>query len=65
MQIFSSAVEQLGEDAALPCVQNVKRFLLRGLGVHHGGLLPLLKEVVEILFQESLVKVLLSYNEGI
>jgi superfamily II RNA helicase len=25
--------------------------------VHHSGLLPLLKELVEILFQESLVKV--------
>jgi hypothetical protein len=34
--------------------------LRRGIGIHHGGLLPILKEVVEILFQESLLKVLFS-----
>lgn len=28
--------------------------------VHHGGLLPLLKEVVELLFAKSVVKVLIA-----
>ena len=31
--------------------------LKRGVGVHHSGLLPILKEVIEILFQENLIKV--------
>lgn len=31
--------------------------LKRGIGVHHSGLLPVLKEVIEILFQEGLIKV--------
>ena len=31
--------------------------LKRGIGIHHSGLLPILKEVIEILFQEGLVKV--------
>jgi len=31
--------------------------LKRGIGVHHSGLLPILKEVIEILFQEGLIKV--------
>lgn len=32
--------------------------LLRcGIGIHHSGLLPIIKEVVEILFQEQLIKV--------
>lgn len=31
--------------------------LKRGLGVHHSGILPILKEVVEMLFQKGLVKV--------
>ena len=31
--------------------------LQRGIGVHHSGLLPILKEVIEILFQENLIKV--------
>jgi len=31
--------------------------LLKGVAVHHSGLLPILKELVEILFQEHLIKV--------
>lgn len=34
--------------------------LKKGVGIHHGGLLPILKEVIEILFQESLVKCLFA-----
>lgn len=34
--------------------------LKRGIGIHHGGLLPILKELVEILFAESLIKVLFA-----
>ena len=32
--------------------------LERGLGVHHSGVLPILKEVVEMLFAKGLVKVI-------
>ena len=31
--------------------------LKRGIGIHHSGLLPILKEVIEIMFQEGLLKV--------
>ncbi len=31
--------------------------LKRGIGVHHSGILPILKEVVEMLFGRGLVKV--------
>jgi replicative superfamily II helicase len=31
--------------------------LRRGIGIHHSGLLPILKEIIEILFQEGLLKV--------
>ena len=34
--------------------------LRRGIGIHHSGLLPILKEVIEILFQEGLVKALFA-----
>lgn len=36
--------------------------LKRGIGVHHSGILPILKEVVEMLFQEGLVKVRSGHN---
>ena len=34
--------------------------LKRGIGVHHSGVLPLLKEVVEMLFQRGWVKLLFA-----
>jgi antiviral helicase SKI2 len=47
-------------DSRLPQVVRMEEMLLRGFGVHHGGLLPVLKEAVEILFSQSVVKVLLA-----
>jgi len=35
----------------------VHEMLKNGIGVHHSGILPILKEVVEMLFQRGLVKV--------
>ena len=32
--------------------------LKRGIGTHHSGILPILKEVVEMLFGKGLVKVI-------
>lgn len=32
-------------------VEAILPLLKRGVGIHHGGLLPILKEVIEILFQ--------------
>jgi hypothetical protein len=31
--------------------------LQRGIGVHHSGLLPILKELIELLFQDGHIKV--------
>lgn len=39
----------------------MQSLLKRGIGVHHSGILPILKEVVEMLFQEGLVKVQSSF----
>lgn len=47
-------------DSKLPQVLRVEELLLRGIGVHHGGLLPILKEAVELLFARSVVKVLFA-----
>jgi hypothetical protein len=45
------------DDRRLPQIQHVLPKLRRGIGVHHSGLLPIVKEVIEILFQEGLLKV--------
>ena len=35
-------------DADLPQITRLHDMLYRGIGVHHGGLLPILKETVEM-----------------
>ncbi|RFU36181.1 hypothetical protein B7463_g170, partial [Scytalidium lignicola] len=60
-KVFESAIESLSdEDKQLPQVQHILPLLRRGIGVHHSGLLPILKETIEILFQENLIKVLFA-----
>jgi superfamily II RNA helicase len=38
----------------------ISELLMRGVAFHHSGLLPLLKEIIEILFAKGLVKVLFA-----
>ena len=60
-KVFHSALEMLSdEDKQLPQIQNILPLLKRGIGIHHSGLLPILKETIEILFQEGLIKVLFA-----
>lgn len=47
-------------DSQLPQVLTICEMVQRGIGVHHGGLLPILKEAVEILFSRNLIKVLFA-----
>lgn len=49
-----------GSDKKLPQIARMRDLLSRGIGIHHGGLLPIMKEVVEILFARGLVKVLFA-----
>lgn len=60
-RVFSNAIMSLSEaDRDLPQIANILPLLEKGIGVHHSGLLPILKETIEILFQESLIKVLFA-----
>ena len=60
-KVFHNALEMLSEeDRSLPQIQNILPLLRRGIGIHHSGLLPILKETIEILFQEGLIKVLFA-----
>ncbi|KAM0678285.1 Exosome RNA helicase MTR4 [Binucleata daphniae] len=59
--IFTNALQNLTEeDRNLPLITNMLPMLLKGIGIHHSGLLPILKEIVEILFQEGLLKILFA-----
>lgn len=60
-QVYKNAIESLSEDdRLLPQVEALLPLLKRGIGIHHGGLLPILKEIVEILFSEGLIKALFA-----
>ncbi|KAH7674653.1 RNA helicase protein [Dioscorea alata] len=60
-QVFQNAVLCLSEeDRSLPAIELMLPLLQRGIAVHHSGLLPIIKELVELLFQEGLVKALFA-----
>lgn len=60
-QVFRNAIDSLSDDdKTLPQVDAILPLLRRGIGIHHGGLLPILKEVIEIMFGEGLLKCLFA-----
>jgi len=60
-QVFQAAVRRLhGNDKNLPQILKMRQMLSLGIGVHHAGLLPIVKEVVEIIFGLGLCKVLFA-----
>lgn len=59
--VFDNAIMSLNEeDRSLPQITAILPLLLRGIGIHHSGLLPIVKEVVELMFHEGLVKCLFA-----
>jgi len=59
LRFFESSIKKIRpEDRQLPQVKMIKDLLSCGIGVHHGGMLPILKEIVEILLAEGYVKFL-------
>ena len=41
-------------------LQEMKMYILHGVAVHHAGLLPFLKEIVEMLYSDGLLKILFA-----
>ncbi|KAI0172904.1 antiviral helicase [Hypoxylon sp. FL1284] len=60
MIIQKSIARLRPEDRVLPQIIRLRELLSRGIAVHHGGLLPIVKEIVELLFAQTLVKVLFA-----
>lgn len=60
-KVYENAVAALNEeDRKLPQIVGILPILRRGVGIHHSGLLPIAKEIVELLFQEGLIKALFA-----
>lgn len=58
---FQNNIRHLkGTDRELPQVLMMQELLEGGIGIHHSGILPILKEIVEMLFQTGVVKLLFA-----
>ncbi|KAL3231415.1 Antiviral helicase SKI2 [Nakaseomyces bracarensis] len=60
MFIEKSITRLRKEDRELPQILKIRSLLERGIAVHHGGLLPIVKELIEILFSKGFIKVLFA-----
>lgn len=61
IKFFNRCVGVLSkEDQQIPQITKVKEILKLGIGIHHAGLLPILKETIEILYSKGLIKVLFA-----
>ena len=53
---FSKSILRLSkQDQLLPQIQSTYQLLIKGIGLHHSGMLPLLKEIVEMLFCQGYI----------
>ncbi|XP_043255011.1 helicase SKI2W [Colletes gigas] len=58
---FQNNIKHLkGTDRQLPQVLMIQELLQNGVGIHHSGILPILKEIIEMLFQSGIVKLLFA-----
>ena len=48
------------EDRNIPQVRELQEILPSGIGMHHSGLLPILKEAIEVLYSNGLIKILFA-----
>ena len=48
------------EDKQIPQIKELREMLRNGIGIHHSGLLPILKEIIEILYSKGIIKILFA-----
>ncbi|GAW80164.1 DEAD/DEAH box helicase [Plasmodium gonderi] len=58
--IKESIAKLCTQDRELNQIKTLTKLLEKGIGIHHSGLLPILKEIVEILFSKGLIKTLFA-----
>lgn len=64
-----SEIEQIWNSYLLPFKEETEKssqyndvfnYAMKGIGIHHSGMIAILKEIVEILYEKKLIKILLS-----
>ena len=60
-EIYICAILTLSEeDQNIPQIRSMLNILKLGIGIHHGGMIPLIRECIELIFQSGLIKILFS-----
>ena len=60
-KIFFNAISKLSsKDEKINQINKIYELIIKGIGIHHGGLLPILREIIELIFQEGLIKILFA-----
>lgn len=58
---YNDAIRRLSpNDRQVPQITRHREMLKRGIGVHHAGVLPIIKEATEVLFQQGYIRVLFA-----
>ena len=58
--IFNYYIKGLIEYDQYRQVNEIKQLLFKGIGVHHSGMLTILKEIVELIFTKGLIKLMFA-----
>jgi superfamily II RNA helicase len=58
--ILQSKFKNYQEYLDLPEYQNIIQLLEKGIAIHHAGILPVLREMVELLFEKGFIRLLLA-----
>jgi superfamily II RNA helicase len=58
--IFDFHIRALSDATQYRQVNELRALLLKGIGVHHSGMLTLLKEIVEMIFTKGLIKLMFA-----
>lgn len=60
-QFYQTAIARLSTaDRNVPQITRHREMLKKGIGVHHAGLLPIIKEITEVLFQSGYIRILFA-----
>lgn len=58
---FDKAISEIPEESKnIGQIKYIKQILKYGIGVHHSGLLPILREIIEILYFHGFIKILFA-----
>jgi superfamily II RNA helicase len=59
-QMIVSKVTNWKEYIMLPEYENYMKLLNKGIGIHHAGMLPIFREMIEVLYEKRYIKVLVA-----